>query len=146
MMTPNVCRRRFGIRDAKRPNRERETLISEITRLVNRMKACLVGFGVRGFDPILRKAADRLEKLITPERVRLPPLTPAEMLRHGAATLSWRTNPIDRESPWHALIVLWRIVTTGAVPAGLWRGRRFLKQMSGLSRRRSRVRAPSLPA
>jgi len=142
MMTP----KRFGIRDAKRPNRERETLISEITRLVNRMKACLEGFGVRGFDPILRKAADRLEKLITPERVRLPPLTPAEMLRHGAATLSWRTNPIDRESPCHALIVLWRIVTTGAVPAGLWRGRRFLKQMSGLSRRRSRVRAPSLPA
>jgi hypothetical protein len=135
-MTPNVCPRRFGIRDAKRPNRERETLISEITRLVNRMKACLVRFGVRGFDPILRKAADRLEKLITPERVRLPPLTLAEMLRHGAATLSWRANPIDRESPCHALIVLWRIVTTGAVPAGVWRGRRFLKQMSGLSRRR----------
>jgi hypothetical protein len=66
MMTPNVCRRRFGIRDAKRPNQERETLISEITRLVNRMKACPVRFGVLGFDPILRKAADRLEKLITP--------------------------------------------------------------------------------
>jgi transposase len=81
MMIPNVCPRRFGIRDAKRPNRERETLISEITRLVNRMKACLVRFGVRGFDPTLRKAADRLEKLITPEGVRLPPLTLAEMLR-----------------------------------------------------------------
>jgi transposase len=36
-------------------------------------------FGVRGFDPTLRKAANRLEKLITP--VRLPPLTLAEMLR-----------------------------------------------------------------
>jgi transposase len=84
MMTPNVCRRRFGIRDVKRPNRERETLIREITRLVHRMKACLVRFGVRGFDPTLRKAADRLEKLITPERVRLPPLTLAEMLRDMA--------------------------------------------------------------
>jgi len=66
MMTPNVCRRRFGIRGAKRPNRERETLIRETTRLVNRMKACLVRFGVRGFAPTLRKAADRLEELITP--------------------------------------------------------------------------------
>ena len=64
--------------DARRPNRERETLIRETTRLVNRMKACLVRFGVRGFDPTLRKAADRLEKLITPEGVRLPPLTLAE--------------------------------------------------------------------
>src|SRR5262249_16310061 len=72
MMTP----KRFGIRDAKRPSRERETLISEITRLVNRIKACLVGCGVRGCDPILRKAAARLEKFTTPERVRLPPLPP----------------------------------------------------------------------
>jgi transposase len=70
--------------DAKRPNRERETLIRETTRLVNRMKACLMRFGVRGFDPTLRKAADRLEKLITPEGVRLPPLTLAEMLRDMA--------------------------------------------------------------
>jgi transposase len=70
--------------DAKRPNREREALIRETTRLVNRMKACLVRFGVRGFDPALRKAADRLEKLMTPEGVRLPPLTLAEMLRDMA--------------------------------------------------------------
>jgi hypothetical protein len=42
---------------------------------------------------------------------------------------------IDRESSCHALIVLWRIVTTGAVFVGVWR-RRFLKRMSGLSRRR----------
>jgi transposase len=48
------------------------------------MKACLVRFGVRGFDPTLRKAADRLEKLITPEGVRLPPLALAEMLRDMA--------------------------------------------------------------
>jgi transposase len=71
-------------RGAKRPNRERETLIRETTRLVNRMKACLARFGVRGFDPTMRKAADRLEKLITPEGVRLPPLTLAEMLRDMA--------------------------------------------------------------
>jgi hypothetical protein len=32
----------------------------------------------------LRKAADCVEKLITPEGVRLPPLTLTEMLRHMA--------------------------------------------------------------
>jgi hypothetical protein len=71
MMTPNVCRRRFGIRDAKRLNRERETLIRETTRLVNRMKACLVRFGVSGRDPTLPKAADCVEKLITPRQPRV---------------------------------------------------------------------------
>jgi transposase len=70
--------------DAKRANRERETLVRETTRLVNPMKACLMRFGVRGFDPTLRKAANRLEKVITPEGVRLPPLTLAEMLRDMA--------------------------------------------------------------
>jgi transposase len=82
---PNHCRMvaipTIDEEDARRPNRERETLIRETTRLVNRMKACLVRFGVRDFDLTLRKAADRLEKLITPEGVRLPPLTLAEMLR-----------------------------------------------------------------
>jgi transposase len=70
--------------DAKRPNRERETLIREATRLVNRMKTWLVRFGVRGFHPTLRKAADSLEKLITPEGAKRPPLTLAEMLRDMA--------------------------------------------------------------
>ncbi|HKD73262.1 MAG TPA: IS110 family transposase [Candidatus Acidoferrum sp.] len=67
--------------DAKRPNRERETLVGECTRIVNRVKACLARFGIRGFNPTLRKAADRLETLVTPEGARLPPLTLAEMLR-----------------------------------------------------------------
>ena len=67
--------------DAKRPNRERETLVGECTRIVNRVKACLARFGIRGFNPTLRKAVDRLETLVTPEGARLPPLTLAEMLR-----------------------------------------------------------------
>ena len=41
--------------DAKRPNREREGLVRERTRIVNRMKSCLVRFGVRNFKPTLRK-------------------------------------------------------------------------------------------
>src|SRR4051794_18278783 len=58
--------------DARRPNREREGLVRERTRLVNRMKSCLVRFGVRTFKPTLRNAPDRLATLRTPEGVPLP--------------------------------------------------------------------------
>ena len=61
--------------DAKRPNRERERLVRERTRIVNRMKSCLVRFGVRNFKPTLRKAPERLETLQTTEGVPLPPNT-----------------------------------------------------------------------
>src|SRR5260370_18201726 len=53
--------------DAKRPNRERESLVGEQTRIVNRMKAALSRLGIRGFNPKLKKAAARLEALPTPE-------------------------------------------------------------------------------
>src|SRR3979490_1564596 len=36
--------------DAKRPNRERESLVGEQTRIVNRMKAALIRLGIRGFN------------------------------------------------------------------------------------------------
>ena len=67
--------------DAKRPNREREGLVRERTRLVNRMKSCLVRFGVRTFKPTLRNAPDRLATLHTPEGVPLPPNTLLELRR-----------------------------------------------------------------
>jgi len=67
--------------DAKRPNRERENLVVERTRIVNRMKACLVRFGIRNFKPTLRKAAERLTSLCTPEGGPLPPNTLAELRR-----------------------------------------------------------------
>src|SRR4029453_9862542 len=35
--------------DAKRPNRERENLVSEQSRIINRMKATLIRLGIRGF-------------------------------------------------------------------------------------------------
>src|SRR6202142_1573959 len=47
--------------DAKRPNRERDSLIRERSRIVNRMKAAFVRLGIRGFNPKLKKAAGRLE-------------------------------------------------------------------------------------
>src|SRR3954471_2641376 len=70
--------------DAKRPNREREGLVRERTRLVNRMKSCLVRFGVRNFKPTLRNAPDRLATLRTPEGVPLPPNTMLELRRDMA--------------------------------------------------------------
>ncbi len=70
--------------DARRPNRERENLVGQRTRIVNRMKACLVRFGIRNFKPTLRKASERLETLTTPEGGSLPPNTLAEMRRDMA--------------------------------------------------------------
>ena len=70
--------------DDKRPSRERETLIREHTRIINRMKACLVRWGIRNFKPTLRQAPERLEALRTPEGMPLPPNTLAEMRRDMA--------------------------------------------------------------
>ena len=70
--------------DAKRPNREREQLVRERTRLVNRMKSCLVRLGIRNFKPTLRKAAERLAMLRTPEGRPLPPNTLLELRRDMA--------------------------------------------------------------
>ena len=67
--------------DAKRPNRERESLVGEQTRIVNRMKAALSRLGIRGFNPKLKKAAERLEDLRTPEDEPIPPNTLAELRR-----------------------------------------------------------------
>jgi transposase len=70
--------------DARRPNRERECLVGERTRIVNRIKAGLVRMGIRGFKPTLRNAAERLETLRTPEGAPLPPNTLAELRRDMA--------------------------------------------------------------
>ena len=73
--------------DAKRPNRERECLVGERTRIVNRMKGTLARLGIRTFKPTLRKAAERLATLHTPEGSPLPPNVSAE-LQHDMARLS----------------------------------------------------------
>jgi transposase len=70
--------------DARRPNREREGLVGERTRIVNRMRGCLARLGIRGFGPASRGAPDRLEALCTPEGVALPPNTLAELRRDMA--------------------------------------------------------------
>src|SRR4051812_6589970 len=70
--------------DARRPNREREGLVGERTRIVNRMKGALARLGIRGFKATLRKAPERLEALSTPEGASLLPNTLAELRRDMA--------------------------------------------------------------
>ena len=70
--------------DAKRPSRERESLVGERSRIVNRMKGALARLGIRGFKPTLRSAPARLEALRTPEGAPLPPNTLAELRRDMA--------------------------------------------------------------
>lgn len=79
--------------DARRPNRERESLVGERTRIVNRMKGSLVRLGIRSFKPTLRNAGERLQALRTPEGVALPPNTWAE-LRRDMARLTFVINQI----------------------------------------------------
>src|SRR5499427_5953004 len=67
--------------DAKRPNRERECLVKERTRLVNRMKGTLARLGIRNFKLTLRQAAEHLAALYTPEGSALPPNVTAELER-----------------------------------------------------------------
>ena len=69
--------------DARRPSRG-ESLVGERTRIINRMKAILAWLGVRGFNPKLRKAPQRLDDLRTPEDLPLPPNTVDELRRDMA--------------------------------------------------------------
>lgn len=68
--------------DAKRPHRERDSLTHERTRIVNRMKSILIQFGVRNFNPVLRKASEKLDAVRTPEEIPLPPNAVAALRRH----------------------------------------------------------------
>ncbi len=67
--------------DAKRPSRERESLVAEQSRIINRVKSALARLGIRGFNSKLKRAADRLEDLRTPEGEPIPPNTLAALRR-----------------------------------------------------------------
>jgi transposase len=118
--------------DAKRPNREREGLVGERTRIVNRMKSTLARFGIRGFKPTLRRAPERLVGLLTAEGTPPPPNTLAE-LRRDMARLGFvvgqireietaRLERIERhpEQGAHAMVrLLARVVGVGVETADL---------------------------
>jgi transposase len=80
--------------DAKRPSRERESLVGEGTRIINRMKATLARLGIRGFKPDLRQAPQRLDALRTPEGVPIPPNT-CDEIRRDMARLAWIREQIS---------------------------------------------------
>ena len=67
--------------DAKRPSRERETLVGEASRIITRVKAAFVRLGIRSFNPKLKTAAARLEPLRTPAGEPIPPNTLAALKR-----------------------------------------------------------------
>jgi len=70
--------------DARRPNREHQTLVKECGRIVNRMKATMARLGVSNFNIKLRKALEKLDGLRTPEGVPLPANTLDELRRDMA--------------------------------------------------------------
>jgi hypothetical protein len=72
--------------DAKRPSRERETLVGERTRIINRIKSALARLGVRGFKLQLRKAPQLLESLRTPKARRSHR---TRSTRYGATSRGW---------------------------------------------------------
>jgi transposase len=83
--------------DAKRPSRERESLIGERTRILNRMKSTLARLGIRGFKPELRKAPQLVDALRTPEDIPIPPNTLAELRRDLARLAVLREQIKDIE-------------------------------------------------
>ena len=58
-----------------------EQLVGKRTGIINRMKAAFVRLGIRGFNPKLRNAPERLAVLRTPEGSPIPPNTLAELQR-----------------------------------------------------------------
>jgi transposase len=85
--------------DARRPGRERESLVGERTRIINRTKSALARLGIRGFKPELKKAPQRLDALTTPEGVPIPPNTLAELRRNMARLERLRQAPDTGPKP-----------------------------------------------
>lgn len=141
--------------DARRPSREREALIGQRGRIVNRMKATLAWLGIRGFNPKLHKAPTLLEALRTPEGEPVPPHTLAELRRDmahvrllGEQIKAIETARLERlaqaphEAPHAMVLLLARIVGVGVetadtlVQEALWRrlrDRRAVARYGGLT-------------
>ena len=141
--------------DAKRPGRERESLVGERTRIINRMKASLARLGIRGFKPERRRAPGRLETLRTPENTMLPPNTLAEIRRDMArlAVIQEQIKAIEQarldgiartpDEPAHARVrLLARVIGLGIESADMlvrevllrdFRDRRAVARYAGLT-------------
>jgi transposase len=88
--------------DARRPSREREILVGERTRIINRMKAALVRLGICGFKPGLLTAPQKLDALRTPfatiaagpKRAKVLVSTPRQGLAERASVRAPGTPPL----------------------------------------------------
>ena len=67
--------------DMRRPERERERLVSERVGLENRLGSLLCLHGIAGFKPRLKKAAEKLEQLRCFDGAPLPPKLLEELRR-----------------------------------------------------------------
>jgi len=107
--------------DARRPSRERESLVAEQNRIINRMKAAFARLGIRGFNPKLTKAADRLEELRTPEGGRSHPtrcLSCAETWSGGGSSCT----RYGKSRPLGSSVSCWRPSVDHTPWFGCWRG------------------------
>jgi transposase len=87
--------------DMRRPERERERLVSERIALENRIENLLCLQGITGFKPRLKKAAERLDELSSFAGTPLPPMLLAElrrlMTRHRVLSAQLREIETARE-------------------------------------------------
>ena len=67
--------------DARRPSRERQTLVGERTRILNRLKANLARLGIRGFRPNLARSPRSVGGLKHADGAAIPKNAMAEMHR-----------------------------------------------------------------
>jgi transposase len=130
------------LEDARRPSRERETLVGERTRIINRMKSTLARLGIRNFRPNLRRAAERLAALRTPEGVAVPANTMAELQRDmtrlqlvkeqiaeiGRMRLGRLAQP-PAEAPYAMLVLLARVIGVGIETADMLVNEVFVRNL-----------------
>jgi transposase len=87
--------------DMRRPERERERLVSERVALENRIENLLCLHGVADFKPRLKKAAARLDELRSYTGEPLPPRKMDElkrmMVRHGVLSDQLKAIEVARE-------------------------------------------------
>jgi transposase len=118
--------------DDRRPGREREALVAERTRIINRMKADMARLGVRGFKPYLRSAPKKLASVRIAEGVAIPPNTMAELKRDMArlAVLHEQITAIEKarlerieaapdKGPHAMILLLARVIGIGIETADL---------------------------
>jgi transposase len=144
--------------DARRPNRERQNLVTEQTRIINQVKAIFTRFGIRFLRPTMRKVAEKLEDLRTAEGTPLPQNTLAELRRHLARLRVVRdqiraveqerlrklavTPAAEKKGP-HAMVgLIARVIGVGVETADMlvneifsrhWRDRKAIARYAGLT-------------